>query len=97
MTQAALALFFLLDSIFSSCDSGREISFHSLVWDLLPPGLVHRIEVINRDVERGYLKSSPTLFDSSVAQPGSDTTSASPDWRMTRNNDYDGDIPHYRV
>lgn len=59
--QAALALFVMFGlSVLGSRDSGREISFHSFVWDLLQPGHVDRIEVINRNVARIYLKSSAT-------------------------------------
>lgn len=59
LAQAALALFVMFGlSVLGTRDSGREISFHSFVWDLLQPGHVDRIEVINRNVARIYLKSS---------------------------------------
>lgn len=59
LAQAALALFVMFGlSVLGTRDSGREISFHSFVWDLLQPGHVDRIEVINRNVARVYLKSS---------------------------------------
>lgn len=59
MAQAALALFVMLGlSVLGTRDSGREISFHAFVWDLLQPGLVDRIEIVNRNVARVYLKSS---------------------------------------
>lgn len=64
MAQAALAMFVMLGlSVLGSRDSGREISFHAFVWDLLQPGLVDRIEVVNRNVARIYLKSSPHSRD----------------------------------
>lgn len=53
MGQAALALFVMLGlSLLGSRDHGREISFQAFVWDLLEPGLVDRIEVVNRNVAR---------------------------------------------
>lgn len=59
MAQAALALFVMFGlSVLGSRDTGREISFHSFVWDLLQPGHVDRIEVVNRNTARVYLKSS---------------------------------------
>lgn len=59
MGQAALALFVMLGlSLLGSRDHGREISFQSFVWDLLEPGLVDRIEVVNRNVARVYLRTS---------------------------------------
>lgn len=59
MGQAALALFVMLGlSLLGSRDQGREISFQSFVWDLLEPGLVDRIEVVNKNVARVYLKTS---------------------------------------
>lgn len=64
MAQAALALFVMLGlSVLGSRDSGREISFHAFIWDLLQPGLVDRIEVVNRNVARVYLKSSANAND----------------------------------
>lgn len=59
MGQAALALFVMLGlSLLGSRDAGREISFQAFVWDLLQPGLVDRIEVVNRNVARVYLRTS---------------------------------------
>lgn len=59
MGQAALALFVMLGlSLLGSRDHGREISFQAFVWDLLEPGLVDRIEVVNRNVARVYLRTS---------------------------------------
>lgn len=60
MGQAALALFVMLGlSLLGARDTGREISFQAFVWDLLQPGLVDRIEVVNRNVARVYLRSAP--------------------------------------
>lgn len=62
MGQAALALFVMLGlSLLGSRDHGREISFQSFVWDLLEPGLVDRIEVVNRNVARVYLRKSASV------------------------------------
>lgn len=59
MGQAALALFVMLGlSMLGSRDQGRELSFQAFVWDLLQPGLVDRIEVVNRNVARVYLRTS---------------------------------------
>lgn len=59
LAQAALAVFVMLGlSVLGSRDQGREISFHAFVWDLLQPGLVNRVDVVNRNVARVYLKSS---------------------------------------
>lgn len=62
MGQAALALFVMLGlSLLGSRDHGREISFQAFVWDLLEPGLVDRIEVVNRNVARVYLRTSARI------------------------------------
>lgn len=62
MGQAALALFVMLGlSLLGSRDHGREISFQEFVWDLLEPGYVDRIEVVNRNVARVYLKNSTRI------------------------------------
>ncbi|KAI0566883.1 ATP-dependent zinc metalloprotease FTSH 2 [Gracilaria domingensis] len=67
MGQAALALFVMLGlSLLGSRDQGREISFQAFVWDLLEPGLVDRIEVVNRNVARVYLRTSATVRSQDV-------------------------------
>lgn len=71
MGQAALALFVMLGlSLLGSRDQGREISFQAFVWDLLEPGLVDRIEVVNRNVARVYLR---TAQNARVRTGGADT------------------------
>lgn len=68
MAQAALALFVMFGlSLLGSRDTGREISFHAFVWDLLQPGLVDRIEVVNKNVARVYLKSSTSIHDRALS------------------------------
>lgn len=67
MGQAALALFVMLGlSLLGSRDQGREISFQAFVWDLLEPGLVDRIEVVNRNMARVYLKTSARVRSQDV-------------------------------
>ncbi|CAN8065132.1 unnamed protein product [Agarophyton chilense] len=67
MGQAALAVFVMLGlSLLGARDSGREISFQAFVWDLLEPGLVDRIEVVNRNVARVYLRTSATVRSQDV-------------------------------
>lgn len=67
MGQAALALFVMLGlSVLGSRDQGREISFQAFVWDLLEPGLVDRIEVVNRNVARVYLRTSARVKSKEV-------------------------------
>lgn len=57
MGQAALALFVMLGlSLLGARSTGREISFQAFVWDLLEPGLVERVEVVNKNVARVYLR-----------------------------------------
>lgn len=59
MGQAALAMFVMLGlSVLGGRDNGKEISFQAFVWDLLEPGLVERIEVVNKTTARVYLKPS---------------------------------------
>lgn len=69
MGQAALALFVMLGlSLLGSRDHGREISFQAFVWDLLEPGLVDRIEVVNRNVARVYLRTSARVRSQDVGK-----------------------------
>lgn len=75
LAQAALAAFVMLGlSILGSRENGREISFHAFVWDLLKPGLVDRVEVVNRNMARVYLKPSAR---SSLSLMSSDSTAES--------------------
>lgn len=93
LAQAALALFVMFGlSVLGSRDSGREISFHSFVWDLLQPGHVDRIEVINRNVARIYLKTSANGSLGGVRSQTSSTDNFDPDEQSM--NDWENHDPH---
>lgn len=68
MGQLALTLLVVMGfSFLGGRDKGREISFQAFVWDLLEPGLVDRIEVVNKTTARVYLRDGKEVASESSA------------------------------
>ncbi len=68
MSQLALMLLVVFGfSLLGGRENGKEISFQAFVWDLLEPGLVDRIEVVNKSTARVYLKSPSDMSTSPYA------------------------------